>query len=300
MGWHPTAHAIVLAAQRQHRVGAEVPILLTRAPLPKQFCAFGDGESLLHRAVRQLHPLIADHHVRVVTTHDHAPRARCQLSRAQGAVIEEPLHRGSAVTLVRALHDLAAAHPHAPVVVMPAQHAFRHAEPVVASLSRAIEAVTRLPEIVVTLASPALEPATDQAWLLLHASRHPGLGLRQVGYYAAAPSRGLAMRLFQVRALWCTQILVGVSAVLLRYIEETAPDEIGALRRALDRGDAEHLSTCYRALPHMSLDTLTPALPELHAVELPRHAGWNDLSTPERVQRWLAPPSPRLRQSRRD
>lgn len=292
---HPLAHAIVLAAQRRHRVGADVPILLTGGALPKQFCSFGNGGSLLQRTVRQLHPLIVDRHVRVVTTTDHAPRARQQLHGLGGDVIEEPRHRGSAITMVRALHDLAAEHPRAPVVVMPAQNAFRESDALIEPLSYAIDAVTRVPEIVVTLASPALDPASDQAWLLLHASRHAGLGLRQVGYFAAAPSRSLAMRLFQVRALWCTHILVGMAAVLLRHAEEMAPDEIGALRRSINRADPSHLSSCYRALPNTRLDQFMSLLPELHALELPHRAGWNDLSTPERVQRWLAPPSRRLR-----
>jgi len=286
---HSQSHqwAIVLAGGDGRRMAA-----VTRdehgAHVPKQFCHFGGGASLLESAVRRAEHVVDPHHVIVVVQTAHRQWWEPALAgRAARHVLAQPANRGTAVAVLEAVAH-ALAHDRDPyLVVLPSDQEVDDETAWRATLVRACGAAQDYSEELVLV---AVEPQEDPSfgWVL---PGEPAVdGTRTVVEFVEKPQAEQAARLAARGALCSAFVFAASARVLLRFYVHHAAELIGYYEEAI-RGEelrSAELEQAYERIPacDFSHDILEHATGEVRVLQ-GAPCGWTDLGTPARLERWI-------------
>jgi len=284
--------AIVLAAGEGSRLRS-----MTRLPdgqfVPKQYCRFGQGESLLERTLRRARSVAASERVVAIVAQDHERHWTEQLrSLPASNIVVQPRNRGTAPGLLLPLMHVMHRDPEARVLVLPSDHAFDDEAVAEAALNGALREAARRSEVVLLGMEPEA-PETGFGWIV------PGDGgddhVRPVARFVEKPSALLAAQLMGRGALWSSFVMAGRGTSFGALFATAQPSllasflENDGLLDQRDRRPPDDLVRLYASMPTLdfSRDVLEACRDQLRLVGVPS-CGWSDLGTPERVMGWLA------------
>ncbi len=293
-------HALVLAGGFGRRLEPLTRRLFGEA-IPKQFCRFEEGRSLLQQTLDRLAPLTPATRTTIVVDQSQLHRATAQLHGYRGVTLEaQPSDRGTAAGVLLPLRSIAARAPDAVVVIAASDHGVRDEARFVVALRRAESAVRSEPRRIVLLGAAAEAPTTDYGWIvrgepIATADGSETGDLDRVARFVEKPPVDLAHLLHRSgTALWNTMVLVGTATALLDAFARELP-ELAEAMAALPRraGGEGRFAAAYATLPtaNFSADVLGRAA-ELAVVTLPADVGWTDLGTEQRMLDWLARTAP--------
>jgi mannose-1-phosphate guanylyltransferase len=259
--------------------------------IPKQFCRFEGGRSLIQQTLDRLAPLVAPANTSVVVDASQVARARAQLVGPRDvALVEQPCDRGTAAGVLLPLLDLLRRAPDARVVVAASDHGVADEELFRATIARADAVACATPAQLVLIGAQPDGPERDYGWIVAGPSRDATHA--PVARFVEKPDAAEAAALHaSERALWNTFVLVGAARAWRDLFARRLPELTTRLRELRDRwpdGGAE-FAAAYAGLPaaNFSADVLGGAA-SLAVVALPRAAGWTDLGTEARLLEWLA------------
>lgn len=268
--------------------------LLTGRDLPKQYCAFGRGRSLLQQTLDRVRPFCDPTRLVLVATAPHGPLAARQIAPWGGAVVlEQPADRGTAAGVLLPLVHVVARDPDAAVILLPSDQAVADNELFRLGLRHALRRLEAHPTEIIVGGVAATRPATDFGWIVTEQDPRSRdlpciLPIRQ---FVEKPPRPVASELLRMGGLWSTFIVVARARTLHTAFVHHLPRLAAALPVA--RGGEEmhrpdHLQRVYARLraADFSADLLTD-LPRTAALVWPAALGWADLGTPDRLLAWL-------------
>jgi mannose-1-phosphate guanylyltransferase len=269
---------------------------LTRAlmgiPVPKQFCTFGRGRSLLQETVQRAAPLAGPERTLAVVNTPYLRMAREQVPGLR--LVEQPLDRGTAPGVLLPLLHVHRRDPDATVIMLPSDHAIANSHLFHDGLSRARRAVECDPSLIVVGGVQPCRPSSDFGWIVPERTFLPFRTPRlfRIRHFVEKPPLEQAERLLQAGALWSTFILVARVSALLAAFRCCLPHVTDFFDRCAHlNGSARRmwLARRYHELPpaDFSADLLS-RVPHAAVVAWPARLGWVDLGTPERLLSWLA------------
>lgn len=281
--------AIVLAGGRGRRLEAYT-IAHFGAPIPKQYCDFGEGRTLLQATLDRIGPIVPPDRTVVVVDAAHVALAAAQTRAYPGLrLVAQPCDRGTAagvlLPLVEALRD----DPAATLLVTPSDHAFSSESLFRAGVRRARAAVDSGAARVVLFGAASGEPSTDFGWIVTDAPARSGL--RKVLEFVEKPGPETAATLHARGALCNTMVLLAWGPALLALYRTLLPDLAAALAALAGLPPGLREEALARRYPTIrqadfSRDLLGRAT-GLHAYAWPAEAGWTDLGSTERLEAWL-------------
>ncbi|MFN7970935.1 MAG: sugar phosphate nucleotidyltransferase [Acidobacteriota bacterium] len=283
--------AVVLAGGDGTRVAT-----LTQGPsgeaVPKQYCAFGAGDSLLRQAVNRAASCVPLSRILVVVAAHHERFWRVALADLpRENVIVQPRNRGTAPGLLLPVLDVVLHRDgDARVIILPADHQVGSEAVVARALLDAASAVRRKNAPVVLLGMLMQDDDHgDYGWILPHARPKPGR-LMGVRAFVEKPGPEASRALAAAGALVNSFILASPARRLLRLYEDALPElllafvPVVAARRPVGK-----LGELYETIPSsdFSRDILEACPGSLATLAVPP-CGWSDLGTPTRLQRFLS------------
>jgi mannose-1-phosphate guanylyltransferase len=278
--------SIVLAGGSGRRLQA-VTETFEGEPVPKQYCRFGRGRTLLQTTLDRAAPVVPPSRTIVVVDRGHYRRAWAQIGERPGIrLVVQPCDRGTAAGVLLPLSVLLSLDPEALLLLLPSDHAFEDEALFLDGVRRAERAVMEGLSKIVLLAVEPDAPRPDFGWIVPEGAL-PG-PLRRVASFVEKPSREEAEELRRSGGVWNTMILVARA----RSILELFRLHLGDLCRAFalfGNGTRAEDPSAYRSLPEFdfSRDLLGRAS-GLSVLVWPRTVGWSDLGTPDRLYGWLA------------
>ncbi|HEY7727570.1 MAG TPA: sugar phosphate nucleotidyltransferase [Candidatus Eisenbacteria bacterium] len=281
--------AVLLAGGEGTRLQA-----LTRSPggfaVPKQFCSFLGGRSLLQmtleRAKRVAPP---DHIVPIVAAH-HAEWWEGELSEFPvDNVVVQPENKGTAPGILLPLLTILRRWRRPAVAIFPTDHHVDQEHVLRNAVERAYSVLDPRDERIILLGMRPEGPADGLGWI--RAGSSDPSGLRTVAEVLEKPDEADKERLYRMGGLVNSFILVARGEALRRLYEETQPLLLKLLASTM-RHHGWTLATLrhlYAALPAIdfSRDVLAHAGTRLRVLPV-RACGWIDLGTPERLMHWLS------------
>jgi mannose-1-phosphate guanylyltransferase len=275
--------AVVLAGGRGMRL-QHVAERFEGMPLPKQFCSFGSGQSLLQQTIERIDPIVSQSRTVVVAQREYGELAGRQLARHGGAqLLLQPSDAGTAMALLLGLIEIGMRSPDATVLVTPADHGFERVGDLENALERAYERAADRTGTIVLIGAEADLPRTDFGWIV----PSEGGEFRQVVRFVEKPSEEIARDLLGRRALWSTMLAVGQLRAWLDRFEQRYPLVVRALMfyagmSQAERGD--YLDLLYRSIRGIDLSReLLAHSDQLEVLALAPTSGWSDLGTEERL-----------------
>lgn len=234
---------------------------LSRAARPKQLLPFAGGRSLLAATVERLAPLVGSDRTFIVTNATVAEAVRADLPGLPGdAVLAEPVGRDTAACIGWVAWRLAATHPDAVMLVLPADHVI----PDGAALCRALAAaaaIARSTGGLVTLGLAPTRPETGYGYLELGDESLPAAGhfARRVRRFVEKPDQAraaayLAAGNYRWNSGMFAWTVTAIVAAIRRHLPELAAglDELATLTSRI--GEAAALEEIYPRLHRMSID----------------------------------------------
>jgi mannose-1-phosphate guanylyltransferase len=256
-------------------------------PVPKQFCAFGGGPSLLGRALARALALADPERVVVVVADEHRRWWEPEVAGLpRDNVVIQPCNRGTACGLLLPLAHVRLRDEHALVAVLPSDH-YVADERVFADALREVTRTdcARDGQLILLGINPDA-PDTGYGWIRPLGSTG-GVPSRVVSF-VEKPDERLAALLMETGALWNSFTFVVGARTLWALFQRRLPwlVERFALAFAAGRGVwwEAPLAQVYDTLPDLDFARaiLERAGEELRVVPVPP-CGWTDLGTPERV-----------------
>lgn len=279
--------ALVLAGGEGSRLQS-LTTLASGLAVPKQFCSFGGGPSLLHDAIARAKAVASVERVCTVVSDHHARWWQSlPLSLPPKNLIVQPRNRGTAVGILLPLLQILHRDPDASLVVLPSDHYVRN-EPVLAnSLRHALREVELRNDRIVLLGLTPEEADPELGYIVPGGTGGPSA--RDVSQFIEKPSAAAALNLIERGGLWNSFIFATHGQTLLRAFEARCPEVVASLRSAVasaadDETRRRNLSIVYERVPAMdfSRDVLETSLRYLTVTAVPA-CGWSDLGTPRRV-----------------
>ncbi len=253
--------------------------------VPKQFCLFNGGPSLMELAVRRAARVVSPGRILAVVNARHRPWWESDLEPLPAAnVVVQPENRGTATGLLLPLAVLRARDPQARVAILPSDHYVGDERALAAELRHAFRAVNGEPDTTTLLGIEPDGPDTGYGWIV---AGTPAGGPSPVEAFVEKPDEATARMLFERGAVWNSFLLVARVETLWGLYERKLPDLVERLRSVLDpTGEPlpSRLDELYAELParDFSREILQGSERSLRLVTVPR-CGWNDLGTPERL-----------------
>lgn len=284
---------LILAAGDGRRLEGVARDRLGR-PVPKQFCDFGTGRTLLTRTLdRALQIAPSERIVSVVAArHERWWMDELVTLPAENVVIQ-PENRGTAAGILLPLLHVFERDPEATVVVLPSDHHVEDDFTVRATIRTALSEVRARPEDVVLLGITPEHADTEYGWIM---PAHEAAAAPAVASFVEKPGPLEAARLLHAGALWNSFMFVGRAAALLEMFGERTPGLLAAMRTGVQSAAAGRSpATPARGLDelYMTLETrdfsrdILQTLPgRLRVLAVP-NCGWSDLGTPDRLARVL-------------
>jgi len=286
---------LILAAGDGRRLESVARDRLGR-PVPKQYCDFGTGRTLLTRTLdRALQLAPSEQIVTVVSArHERWWREELVTLPAENVVIQ-PENRGTAAGILLPLLHIHERDPEATVVVLPSDHHIEDEYAVRATIRAALHEVRSRPDGLVLLGITPEHPDTEYGWIM--PARGAGMAAPPVASFVEKPGPLEASRLQDAGALWNSFMFVGRAAVLLDMFDERTPELLAAMRAGVTtqpvaNGAAvaatRRLNELYGTLEtrDFSREILQTLPSRLRVLAVP-NCGWSDLGTPDRLARVL-------------
>jgi mannose-1-phosphate guanylyltransferase len=294
-GW-----AIILAAGDGRRVAA-----LTGddrgAPLPKQYCSFGEAAPMLRWTVDRAHRSVAPGFVITVVAEQHREHWGRELAdMPPDNILAQPCNRGTAPGLLLPLLNILGRDPDATVVVLPSDHYVADERSFAESVRAACRGIGGHSNRVVLLGMKAAEPEPECGWILPDGDAEQGLS--RVASFVEKPGTEGARRLMRLGGLVNAFVLVTAAKALLRLYSDALPWLVSEFARHSGAPtDPASRAALYGRLPtaDFSRDVLERVPGSLLVFAAP-DCGWCDLGTPEAVRRFLDRPGPRRPHPRLD
>jgi mannose-1-phosphate guanylyltransferase len=168
-------------------------------PVPKQYCSFRGGPSLLELACRRATACTSDGRVVVVVADSHRQWwHRALAGRGQTEIVVQPANRGTAAGILLPLLRVLSRDPEAVVAVLPSDHWVEREGRLVTVLRRAYAEVEARPEKVVLLGMVPEAADEDLGWIL---PIDAPLGPRSVALFREKPGAEETARLRAAGAL---------------------------------------------------------------------------------------------------
>jgi len=260
--------------------------------LPKQFCTFQAGESLLQRTARRVARLVPSEHTVVTVPAVHAALAARQLSERPVHLAIQPQNKDTSPALFLSLMYVRRQSPDALAIIVPSDHHITPTSAFVRAVLRAVDVVSTNRNQIVLLGVKPSHYDTDQGLIVPHP---PEKQLFQgdslsVASFMENPSRIEFDRVVLRQAHWNTFIMVGAVSTFWRLGWQTVPAVVHALEKPVSlvntRRESVAVARAFRRLPssNFSRDVLSHSPHSLRLV--PMHPlVWLDLGRPERAER---------------
>ncbi len=288
---HPDTgtYAIVLAGGFGRRLEPVIRVY-ARGLIPKQFCTFGRGRSLLLETLRRIGPAASRDRTAVVVDASQERRAARQLRGAPAVeLVLQPCDRGTGAGVLLPLHHLLARDPEARILLTPSDHAVVDRRAYLTGLRAAERALDGGAADAVVFGVESSAPNPDYGWI--STGRALGPNLSEVRGFAEKPPAAEAVRLHEAGALWNTMVVLARGKALEEHYERRLPTLAAPFRAAFRHPAGERdamLRRIYPTLPKSDFSRdILGTLRGLAVVRWPVAMGWSDLGTPERLAAWL-------------
>lgn len=234
---------------------------LSRRHRPKQLLPFADGCSLLGATVERLLPLVPAGRLLVVTHSAIAEAVARDLPALPASnVLAEPEGRDTAACIGWMAWRLAAAHPDAVMLVVPADHVVPDGSALRAALAAAAELASR-GSALVTLGLQPTGPEPGFGYLELgeHGERAGGFVACRVRRFIEKPGPERARELLASgRYRWNSGMFAWRVATIVAAVRQHLPALAAGLDRLMEDsvrlGEASALEKHYPTLPRTSID----------------------------------------------
>lgn len=279
--------ALVLAGGEGSRLQS-LTTLASGLAVPKQFCSFGGGPSLLHDALKRGSVIAPPERSCAIVSEHHARWWQSlPLSLPKQNLIVQPRNRGTAVGILLPLLQILHRDPNASLMVLPSDHYVRNEAVLADSLRMAMLEVARRSDRIVLLGLTPEEADPELGYIVPIGD--DGLSAREVSQFIEKPSAASANALIECGGLWNSFIFAAHGKTLLRAFEARCPGVVAGMWEAItSHGDEEtkrrNLGAVYEHAPSLdfSRDVLETSLRYLTVATVPP-CGWSDLGTPRRV-----------------
>lgn len=275
---------LVLAAGAGRRLAA------VTGGTPKQFWRFDGRRTLLEYTLDRCAPLASSERTRIVVDAGHAPFvARLPELARRGAIVRQPMDRGTAAGVLLGLIDVLCADTDGVVMLMPSDHGVQRTGGFLSGIRRASLYVhAGLTDVVLFGITPDSADG-DYGWIM---PDQPGAtrGFQKIASFIEKPPAPLAHALYSTGAVWNTMVLVARASALAALFRRQLPDLWRVFEPARHMGERqrdEYFRHLYAGLPtyDFSRDVLARA-DGLSLYTWPATLGWSDLGTPTRLAQW--------------
>lgn len=283
--------AVVLAGGSGSRLSS-LTIDATGMVVPKQYCSFLGGPSLVRKTIQRLKNVVDSSRIVVVVSSAH--RRWWELDLADIApenTIVQPCNRGTACGVLLPVLSILHRDPRAQIIVSPSDHYVRDEETLASSLVKAQAYVDARPALLVLLGMEPDRPETEYGWI----TPLPGSAstFRGVTSFVEKPDSEHADELMRTGALWSSFTFVATGKSLMGHFRRSMPKLVDRFSMSLtfdswDRG-RQYLRRLYDRLPSVDFSrvVLERAREGVHVLPVPP-CGWTDLGTPQRVSECAA------------
>lgn len=258
---------------------------LSRRHRPKQLLPFADGRSLLLATVERLLPLVPAERLLVVTGSAIAAAVAQDLPTLPASnVLAEPEGRDTAACISWVAWRLAATHPDAVMLVVPADHVVPDGSALRAALAAAAALASRRPALVtIGLQPTGPEPGFGYLELGEAEEQAEGFGACPVRRFIEKPGLERARELLASgRFRWNSGMFAWQAATIVSAVRRHLPDLAAGLDRLMEDarhlGEAAALAGHYPTLPRTSIDFgVMEKADEVWAI--PVEFGWSDVGS---------------------
>jgi mannose-1-phosphate guanylyltransferase len=259
----------------------------TGTVIPKQYCSFLGGSSLLSTTIERLKVVLDPRRIVVVVSANHRRWWESELRDiAPDNIVVQPCNRGTACGLLLPLLSILYRDPDATIVVSPADHYVEDEETLTWALMESQAHVEAQSGLLVLLGIEPDRPDTGYGWIT--ASPFSDGAFQVVTSFVEKPDAALAGELMRSGALWSSFTFVVTAKTLMAHFQRSMPWLVDRFSKRLAYVPAEHqqsaLLCLYDRLPTVdfSQHVLQRAGSAVHVLPVPP-CGWTDLGTPHRV-----------------
>lgn len=277
---------VVLAAGSGRRLNA----LTTDASgtvVPKQYCSFMGGASLLRTTIARLSRVVDSSRIVIVVSAMHRRWWEPELADLPPEnIIVQPCDRGTACGLLLPLTVIEAREPGAGLVVSPADNWVEDEDAFVWSLVEAQAHVLARPSRLVLLGMSPDRPDTGYGWIT--SAPHGTDDVPAVTSFVEKPDTERAGELLRSGALWSSFTFAAAGGTLMDLFRRSTPWLVDRFTERLVYVPDDHrqyaLLSLYDRLPTVDFSrrVLEQASGRVHVLPVPP-CGWTDLGTPQRV-----------------
>ena len=280
--------ALVLAGGEGTRLRA-LTTDASGACVPKQFCAFGDGRSLLAVTLARAARIAPPGRVLVSVLAQHRRFWAPELANLPARnVAVQPANRGTAAGILLPVLRLAREEPEAKLVVFPSDHFVRSESTLEAAVREALRFLDEAPSALILLGVRPERPDPGYGWMTTETT--PRCRPARVTSFVEKPDAERAAALAATGGLVNSFIFAVRAGALLDLYRAGMPDVLAAFV-ALESGPGRRegaLASLYESLApaDFSRHLLEPAAHRgaLAAIAVSPACGWSDLGTPERLR----------------
>ena len=279
--------ALVLAGGEGSRLQS-LTTLASGLAVPKQFCSFGGGPSLLNDALKRASVIAPPERACAIVSEHHARWWQSlPISVPKQNLIVQPRNRGTAIGILLPLLQILHRDPNASLVVLPSDHYVRNEAVLANSLRTSMSEVARRSDRIVLLGLTPEDADPELGYIVPMGDGGPTA--REVSQFIEKPSAASANVLIERGGLWNSFIFAAHGKTLLRAFEARCADVVAELWEIVTSHGGEetrrrNLAAFYERVPCLdfSRDVLETSLRYLAVSAVPP-CGWSDLGTPRRV-----------------
>ena len=259
----------------------------TGTVIPKQFCSFFGGSSLLRTTIQRLQTVVDPSRIVIVVSALHRRWWESELSDIDPEnIVIQPCNRGTACGVLLPLTSLLHRDPGARIIVSPSDHYVRDEDTLTSSMRVALKQVHARPELLVLLGIEPDRPETGYGWITPETD---GKGdVVAVTSFVEKPDAEHADDLMKSGALWSSFTFVATGDTLMHHFRRSMPWLVDRFSTRLTQASPFHrqyaLLSLYDKLPTVDFSrrVLQSADANVHVLPVPP-CGWTDLGTPQRV-----------------
>lgn len=258
--------------------------------VPKQFCGFGGGRTLLADTLERIAPLARPARTSVVVDHAHERYLEERCLRGT-RILHQPCDRGTAAGVLFGLLPAIESGVDPIVLLTPSDHGVLDRGEFVQSIRDAVASVESGRHGIVLFGAEPSDADGDYGWISPAAAPRRASELMPVDSFVEKPPPQTAAKLFERQAVWNTMVIVARLSVLLDLYRRHLPSLSDLFTRAQAVCGPERAVFLERHYQGLTVaDFCRDVL--MHAAGLwvriwPTAMGWSDLGTPERLRRWM-------------